>query len=322
MGHVVGSSAGRPSVTNFGCTARRCGPHASTVVAGGRRLVHLICLRCNHANPSGARFCSQCGAGLLRKFCSQCHVINDAESHFCMSCGAGLSTHPPVPAAAPTAMPSDVPELTDVADVAPDDEMPLQWAPAAPLQTNTIDGAPPLPVLAAESRPAALERSRPMPRTPLLFGFGGGAVMLLAAALWSRPVHTNAPALDPDTSAAAAASQAAHAAMAPAPASATEVAPLPAAAAPGTDTRRADAVPPPAPRAAVKQGNKPTARDAGADATLAVQPLAAASPLGAAPERRESNTRAVPQPAVPAAECTPQVDALGLCAPGTTVTER
>ena len=30
-------------------------------------MIHLICLRCNRANASEAKFCSECGAGLLRK---------------------------------------------------------------------------------------------------------------------------------------------------------------------------------------------------------------------------------------------------------------
>jgi hypothetical protein len=219
-------------------------------------------------------------------------------------------------------MPTDVPELTDVAAVGPDDEVPPRWALAEPFQTNTVDAAPQLPVLAAESRPAGPERSRAAARTPLLFGFGGGAVMLLAAALWSRPVHTGAPVVDPDKSAAGVASQPAPADKTAAPASAPQVVPLPVAASSETEPRRADVVLPAALRAAARPANKPAARDAGADTILAAQPPAAGPPRSAAPERRLSNTRTVPQPAVPAAECTPQVDALGLCTPGTTVTGR
>ena len=67
---------------------------AYDVAAGGRCLVHLICLRCNRPNVAEAKFCVECGAGLLRKFCGVCHSVNDAESHFCQSCGASLPSQP------------------------------------------------------------------------------------------------------------------------------------------------------------------------------------------------------------------------------------
>ena len=280
-------------------------------------MVHLICLRCNRANPSDARFCSQCGAGLLRRFCSECHVINDAESHFCMSCGAALSMQPPLPAAAPVSVPSDVPELTDVAIAGPD-ETPLQSPPAE--QAHTVDDAPSLPLIAAVAVPAAPHRSRQVARAPLLFGFGGTTAMLLAAALWWRPTPTNAPAVDTDTPAAVATvSPMAHAATAVPAASAAQAAPAPAAALPPTDTRPTDAMVPTATRAVAKEGNRPPARDA--SAMLAARPPAAGPPRRA-PEPRMPDRPAAPARAAPAPACTPQVDALGLCAPGTTVTGR
>ena len=280
-------------------------------------MVHLICLRCNRANPSDARFCSQCGAGLLRRFCSECHAINDAESHFCMSCGAALSTQPPLPAAAPPSAPSDVPELTDVA-IAGADEAPLPSLPAA--REYSADDALSLPLITVGPPPAVPDGSRHVARAPLLFGFGGAAVMLVAAALWSRPVHTNAPAVD------AAGAPAAIAAASPAApaASAPELTPPLSAAFTAVDKRPADAMPsmPPTTRAVAKEAAKPTARDASPDAMLAARPPAAGPPRRAAPEPRMPDRPATPARAVPAPECTSQVDALGLCAPGSTVTGR
>ena len=281
-------------------------------------MVHLICLRCNRANPSDARFCSQCGAGLLRRFCSECHVINDAESHFCMSCGAALSTQPPLPAAAPTSVPSDVPELTDVA-IAGADETPLPSLLAAPAQV--ADDAMSLQLIAVGPPPAMPEGSRHVARAPLLFGFGGMAVMLVAAALWSRPTH-NAPAVDADSPATAAAvGPLAHAAIVAPAASAAQAGPAPVAALTAADKPLTDAIAPMTTRAAAKEA-KPTARDAGPDALLAARPPAAGPSRRAAPEPRMPDRQATPPRAVPAPECTPQVDALGLCAPGTTVTGR
>jgi len=279
-------------------------------------LVHLICLRCNRANPSDARFCSQCGAGLLRRFCSECHAINDAESHFCMSCGAALSTQPPLPAAAPASLPSDVPELTDVA-IAGADETPLPTLTAVPAQV--ADDAASLQLIAVGPPPAMPAGPRQVARAPLLFGFGGMAVMLVAAALWSRPAH-HAPAVDADPPAAVASPLPRAAIVAPA-ASTAQAGPAPVAALPAADKQPTDVIVPMTTRPAAKEA-KPAARDAGPDALLAARPPAAGPPRRAAPEPRMPERPAKPPRAVPAAECTPQVDALGLCAPGTTVTGR
>lgn len=64
-------------------------------------MVHLICVNCSHPNAPEAKFCGECGAGLLRRFCQTCRAINNAESHYCHSCGAQLPL--PVPVAAPVA---------------------------------------------------------------------------------------------------------------------------------------------------------------------------------------------------------------------------
>ena len=101
-------------------------------VVGGD-VLHLNCLRCSRPNPAEAKFCSQCGAALLRKLCRRCHAINDADSHFCHWCGAALSTRSLVPAGSTPPPPADVPVLTDM--VASD----VAYAPVSP-------AAPPLPL--------------------------------------------------------------------------------------------------------------------------------------------------------------------------------
>ena len=115
MGCVATTPRASPSVTNGGRTA---GPvHGHPVVdwgVWGRHVIHLICLRCNRANGSEAKFCGECGAGLLRKFCGRCRAINDAESLFCQSCGEALPAQPSVHPAAPMVPPASVPDLTDV----------------------------------------------------------------------------------------------------------------------------------------------------------------------------------------------------------------
>jgi hypothetical protein len=116
-------------------------------------LVHLICLRCNRANAADSKFCSECGAGLLRKFCNDCHAVNDAESQFCQSCGAALPLQPFAPPAASAPPSGKVPDLTDVAFPEPDEPGHLVSAPLH-VDTAAIVAAPPqLPALPTEMAP-------------------------------------------------------------------------------------------------------------------------------------------------------------------------
>jgi class 3 adenylate cyclase/tetratricopeptide (TPR) repeat protein len=58
----------------------------------------VTCAKCEHSNPSTARFCMRCGAPLERA-CPACGVPAPAEAHFCMACGASLEAAlaPPTP---------------------------------------------------------------------------------------------------------------------------------------------------------------------------------------------------------------------------------
>lgn len=53
-------------------------------------MIALVCIHCNHSNLSDAKFCSGCGAGLLRRLCPRCHVANGLDAHFCLDCGTKL----------------------------------------------------------------------------------------------------------------------------------------------------------------------------------------------------------------------------------------
>jgi len=48
------------------------------------------CSFCDHANPIGAKFCNECGAGLGLRPCAQCEAINDISATYCHHCGALL----------------------------------------------------------------------------------------------------------------------------------------------------------------------------------------------------------------------------------------
>ena len=49
----------------------------------------MICTTCGADNPSGAKFCNECGASLLRT-CAACAAPNAPTARFCSECGAAL----------------------------------------------------------------------------------------------------------------------------------------------------------------------------------------------------------------------------------------
>ena len=66
-------------------------------------MIALVCLHCNHSNLDDAKYCSKCGAGLLRRLCPSCHVANGGDSQFCQDCGFRLPAEAdaPMPVVAP-----------------------------------------------------------------------------------------------------------------------------------------------------------------------------------------------------------------------------
>jgi len=48
------------------------------------------CPFCSHSNPSGARFCNDCGSPLTLQPCPHCEAVNDAAAAECHRCGAPL----------------------------------------------------------------------------------------------------------------------------------------------------------------------------------------------------------------------------------------
>jgi hypothetical protein len=281
-------------------------------------LVHLICLRCSHANASDAKFCGECGAGLLRKFCRRCHAINDAESHFCNSCGEALPAQPSVPLAPSTTPPADVPALTDVFtkfSPAPDAEA----VPALDPLVGARPTEPPTEVAASKSDaqpPGAVTTPALMPsQRAVLFGFVGGAAVLLGLALWSRSdqtsrLSTDAPAasLPPVVAPAGALSNASTPSAQP-PLDASQPTPSAATATPAQPTVPA------------QEAGKQIARRIAPEAQVAAQPPAAGT-RSVTPPRAAPVLRNTPPPAAVVPECTPQADALGLCAPGAKVGDK
>jgi hypothetical protein len=291
-------------------------------------LVHLICLRCNRANAADSKFCSECGAGLLRKFCNECHAVNDAESHFCQSCGAALSAPPSVPPA-PFAPPSgEVPDLTDVAYLEPDEPRHLVSAPMQ-FPSGPIVAVPTqMPTLPAETASRVGRAPTSAYRAPILLGVGGVAAMLFAALLWPRSESPSAPSgAAPARGPATISARQGTAGVSAVPALTEAAAPAakPASASSDDEPRHEAAVAPmPPPSGPAKEPEGTRARRAPADWILAVHPPAAGpakKPASAGERVRAPPTQPRPRPAAPP-ECTPQVDALGLCEPGTKLTGR
>jgi ribosomal protein L40E len=48
-----------------------------------------ICVQCRHNNPSGSRFCNECGSQ-LSSLCSQCGSSNPPDAKFCNQCGSKI----------------------------------------------------------------------------------------------------------------------------------------------------------------------------------------------------------------------------------------
>jgi hypothetical protein len=279
-------------------------------------VVHLICLRCNRTNAAEAKFCVECGAGLLRKFCAECHSVNDAESHFCQSCGARLPVQPSVQphASAPPAS-TLIPDLTDIAFPQPDAPQAL---PIVPQSSDLIIDAPPpwstAPAAAAPAGIAGLRAAARIYRAPIALGACAAAALVLAWSVWPR----TPPALQLAASAPAAPALRTPDALAVAPPFALPepvVGVMPSAAAP-PDTGVA-----PQPQAPLPAGgnNSDKPRRVRADPPSAAQPAPAAPPRDTTAERARA---ARPRASTPVLECTPAADAMGLCAPGAQVAGR
>ncbi|MGH6626589.1 MAG: zinc-ribbon domain-containing protein, partial [Burkholderiaceae bacterium] len=62
----------------------------------------MRCASCGFENPTGAKFCEECGAKLVRA-CPACGHETSASAKFCSECGAPLSGPPAGAAPAPSA---------------------------------------------------------------------------------------------------------------------------------------------------------------------------------------------------------------------------
>jgi len=60
-----------------------------------QQLVALTCYSCKTLNPSGSRFCEECGGKLgepPREYCKACNTMNSPNLKFCGECGVKLAS--------------------------------------------------------------------------------------------------------------------------------------------------------------------------------------------------------------------------------------
>src|SRR6185369_14567227 len=117
-----------PSLLN-GPATPACKFVASFEVAAWSTMATNNCSFCDHANPTDAKFCNECGAGLGLRPCAQCEAINDISATYCHHCGALLG----VPAATAVAGAAQ-------AEGTPAEKTPAPTRPAEPIAQLT--GAP------------------------------------------------------------------------------------------------------------------------------------------------------------------------------------
>lgn len=287
-------------------------------------MVELICIACGRTNQSDAKFCSQCGAALLRRFCDRCHAVNDADAHFCRSCGAALpqqsqpGTLTPKPDDSHARQRTGVP-IPTLNEVLPADEAGVVTTaetvqPLQGLSSGPVDDAAP-----GDGVPQAM---RPARRTVLL-AVGGLVVLLVAAALWSRAPRSDVVPHD----ASEASVRGAASGDVPPPEPAPSVAPAPAS---GTTAGISAPVESSAPAASGVSKAGESGTETVPTPSEAPQPATPPRKIATEPRRPAATNRPprgtvtpAPSPSnTPASECTRQLNALGLCAPGATTNGR
>jgi ribosomal protein L40E len=103
-------------------------------------MANINCSFCDHANPVGAKFCNECGAGLGLRPCTQCEAINDVTATYCHHCGTLLGA----------------PAATAVAGAAQAEGTSIARSPAPTRPSEPPAKATDPPATDASGRPAAV----------------------------------------------------------------------------------------------------------------------------------------------------------------------
>jgi len=270
----------------------------------------LRCSFCEHANPTGAKFCNDCGSPLRLKPCERCDAINDLDATSCHQCGAEFDEGLAVDVDAGPAT------TTPIADFKPSILRAFETAsaPAPPASAETFPsvGGSLTPIADAAivepARPAPVRRRKALAALFVFVLVGGvyGVYRYANSVDGSRVAMTAAPGAGAGTDATTAAAGPSKpirvaspdaSSAAPAAATATAVtgkaAAAPPAAAPAADTSAttpagAATASPTLPAAAVSVGAAPASMPAATASAVS----AATAPAAAAEQRRTAAARA------------------------------
>jgi ribosomal protein L40E len=118
---------------------------------GARTLYMLLpqCFFCKHLNPTGAKFCNDCGSPLHLKPCSECEAINDQAATNCYRCGKDHPVLNSTVEAPAMSAPSSATESIDVPSRNHDDVTAQECEPCVEIDTREArspdeDKRPPL----------------------------------------------------------------------------------------------------------------------------------------------------------------------------------
>jgi len=89
-------------------TRKKQGTSIAYLAAQALSMVPSHCYFCDHVNPTGAKFCNNCGAPLQVRPCSRCDAVNDQTAKSCYKCGMELSAPATAAGLRPTALASNV----------------------------------------------------------------------------------------------------------------------------------------------------------------------------------------------------------------------
>ena len=87
----------------------------------------MQCPACGAENPSGARFCEQCGVAMEAR-CPHCGASVRAGARFCVACGQPLEALAPPPSDAGSKLPSRAVQTVDLAAAAQAFQLPSHLA--------------------------------------------------------------------------------------------------------------------------------------------------------------------------------------------------
>lgn len=93
---------GSRSLRPVGVSGSQASPVPPVGQQSARPAAALRCLRCEHQNPPGTRFCGKCGAPItpatgfgsphpVERVCPRCHAPNPANGRFCGRCGLSFA---------------------------------------------------------------------------------------------------------------------------------------------------------------------------------------------------------------------------------------